>query len=48
VRRRAQPLTLGELGYLEWGTAIALDVSQSGVDVSSDDPVPLWDRGPAA
>ncbi|ADB48719.1 group II truncated hemoglobin [Conexibacter woesei] len=33
--------------YLEWGTAIALDVSQPGADVTSDDPVPVWDWGPA-
>ena len=34
------------LDYLEWGTAIALDVSQPGADVTSDDPVPVWDWGP--
>ena len=28
--------------YLEWGTAIARDVSRPGADVSSDEPVPVW------
>ncbi|MBX5440080.1 MAG: oxidoreductase [Solirubrobacteraceae bacterium] len=28
--------------YVEWGTAIARDVSQPGADTSSDEPVPLW------
>lgn len=32
--------------YLEWGTAIAVDVSQPGADTSSDDPVPVWEWGP--
>src|ERR1700754_273569 len=29
------------LDYLEWGTAIAREVSQPGADVTSDDPVPV-------
>lgn len=33
--------------YLEWGSAIAKEVSQPGADTSSDDPVPVWDWGPA-
>jgi hemoglobin len=33
--------------YLEWGSAIALEVSQPGADVTSTDPVPRWDWGPA-
>ena len=33
--------------YLEWGSAIAVDVSQPGADTSSDQPVPVWDWGAA-
>lgn len=33
--------------YLEWGSRIAEDVSQPGADTSSDQPVPVWDWGPA-
>jgi hemoglobin len=33
--------------YLEWGTAIAVDVShERPEDIASDDPVPVWDWGP--
>jgi hemoglobin len=32
--------------YLDWGSAIAVEVSQPGADVSSTDPVPRWDWGP--
>lgn len=32
--------------YLDWGTAIAREVSQPGADVTSDEPVPVWDWGP--
>jgi hemoglobin len=33
--------------YLEWGTAIAVDVSRADPeDISSDEPVPVWDWGP--
>lgn len=33
--------------YLEWGTAIAVDVSHEDPEaISSDDPVPVWDWGP--
>ena len=28
--------------YLEWGTRIAVAVSQPGVDVTTDQPVPRW------
>jgi hemoglobin len=33
--------------YLEWGSKIAEDVSRPGADTSSDQPVPVWDWGPA-
>jgi hemoglobin len=33
------------LDYLEWGTAIAVEVSQPGADVTSDEPVPVWGWG---
>jgi hemoglobin len=33
--------------YLEWGSAIARSVSQPGADLSTDQPVPRWDWGPA-
>ena len=29
--------------YLEWGAAIAVDVSQPGADLTTDQPVPRWD-----
>jgi hemoglobin len=32
--------------YLEWGTAIAVDVSRPGADLTSDQPVPSWGWGP--
>jgi hemoglobin len=33
--------------YLEWGTAIAVDVSHEDPSaIASDDPVPVWDWGP--
>jgi hemoglobin len=33
--------------YLEWGTAIAVEVSrQDPSEVASDEPVPVWDWGP--
>ncbi|HEY4277083.1 MAG TPA: group II truncated hemoglobin [Conexibacter sp.] len=33
--------------YLEWGTAIAVDVSRQQLsEVTSDEPVPVWDWGP--
>lgn len=33
--------------YLEWGTAIAVDVSREDpAEIASDDPVPVWDWGP--
>jgi hemoglobin len=28
--------------YLEWGTAIAVEVSKPGADISTSDPVPRW------
>jgi hemoglobin len=33
--------------YLEWGTAIAKDVSQDQTVEESDEPVPIWGWGPA-
>ena len=33
--------------YLEWGTQIALAVSQPGADTTSSDPVPRWGWGNA-
>jgi hemoglobin len=33
--------------YVDWGSAIAVDVSQPGADTTSDQPVPVWDWGPA-
>lgn len=33
--------------YLVWGSKIAEDASQPGADTSSDQPVPVWDWGPA-
>ena len=32
--------------YLNWGSEIAVEVSQPGADVTSTDPVPRWDWGP--
>jgi hemoglobin len=32
--------------YLEWGSKIAVAVSQAGADTSSDQPVPVWGWGP--
>ena len=34
--------------YLEWGSKIAEEVSRPGADTSSDQPVPVWDWGPAS
>jgi hemoglobin len=33
--------------YVEWGTAIALDVSQENEVGNTDEPVPVWGWGPA-
>lgn len=33
--------------YLDWGSAIAVEISRPGADVSSTDPVPRWDWGAA-
>jgi truncated hemoglobin YjbI len=33
--------------YLEWGTAIARDVSQSPTVAETHEPVPIWGWGPA-
>ena len=33
--------------YVEWGTGIAKDVSQQATVEDSDEPVPVWDWGPA-
>ncbi|GAB3798341.1 group II truncated hemoglobin [Humibacter antri] len=34
------------LEYLDWGSRIAVEVSQPGADTSSDQPVPVWGWGP--
>lgn len=31
--------------YLEWGSQIAREVSQPGADLTTSDPVPVWDWG---
>lgn len=34
------------LDYLQWGSQIAREVSQPGADITTDQPVPVWDWGP--
>jgi hemoglobin len=36
------------LGYVEWGTRLALHDSNDGAEVVEQPPVPRWGRGPAA
>ena len=33
------------VGYLEWGTRLAVINSQPGVDVNTDAPMPRWGWG---
>jgi len=35
------------VGYLEWGTRLAVINSQPGADVSADAPMPAWGWGEA-
>ncbi len=34
------------VGYLEWGTRLAVVNSQPGADLSGEAPMPAWDWGP--
>jgi hemoglobin len=35
------------VGYLEWGTRLAMHISQPGADVAPHAPVPRWGWGEA-
>jgi hemoglobin len=47
---RSSPMTRSSgplVGYLEWGTRLAMHNSQPGADVPQQAPVPHWGRGVA-